>query len=436
MGSSPRAGLVAPMRPDKVARAGAGRRALGRARRATAIAAGADPPPRTDAAGRRRGRADLRRGRPARRTRSPRGLAGSPGCGPGDRVGPVARDGRAFVEALLGVAKLGADAVLLNPSFAAPQITDVCRREGAAALVVDEDLAGAHPRRRPRAPRGSWPGGRRAPPARPVAGGPRAGDRRAAGAAAGRAGRVTILTSGTTGAPKGATPRRRSRRARPGRRRCSSASRCARARRSRRRAALPRLGLREPPARACRWATRWSCAAASTPRAALATSRRTAVTALIVVPVMLQRILALPRAARSALRHLVAAGRQRRAGRRVPGDLVDPLDGRLRRPPLQRLRLDRGRAPRRSPRPRTCAPRPGPRAGRRAGRVVQLARRARAPRSRRATRAASSSATRCSSRATRAAASKDRHRRPDVHRRRRPLRRGRAACSSTAATTT
>ena len=197
-----RAGLVAPMRPDKVARLAVAAARWG-ASPATAIVAGAIRHPDRILVDRRRGRADLRRGRPAHE-RHRRGLAAEAGVGPGDRVGVLCRDGRAFVEAVLGVAKLGADAVLLNPSFAAPQVTEVCRREEVAALVVDEDLAGltrGAARGRPRVLAWRTPGSRRRGPSLEALA---AGDPEPP-APPPAAGRVTILTSGTTGVPKGAT---------------------------------------------------------------------------------------------------------------------------------------------------------------------------------------------------------------------------------------
>ena len=65
-------------------------------------------------------------------------------------------------------------------------------------------------------------------------------------------------------------------------------------------------------------------------------------TALVVVPVMIQRILELPdevldRYDLSKVRAVPLSGSA------LPGDLVGPLDGPLRRRPLQPLRLDRGR---------------------------------------------------------------------------------------------
>jgi fatty-acyl-CoA synthase len=132
-----------------------------------------------------------------------RGLAAQ-GIGAGDRVGLLCRDHRGFVEAAIALAKLGADTLLLNTSFSAPQITEVCRREDAVALLHDEEFtelteeAGRESRRFVVWREGGSGAGdaladligngdrsRPAPPPRP--------------------GRVTILTSGTTGTPKGAT---------------------------------------------------------------------------------------------------------------------------------------------------------------------------------------------------------------------------------------
>jgi fatty-acyl-CoA synthase len=125
------------------------------------------------------------------------------GINAGDRVGLMCRDHRGFVEGVLAVAKLGADALLLNTSFAAPQLAEVCRRENAAALIYDEEFAeltaeAGRDRRRFVVwhEQGSQP--------EPTLGEliDRGGDVPLAPPP--RTGRVTILTSGTTGTPKGA----------------------------------------------------------------------------------------------------------------------------------------------------------------------------------------------------------------------------------------
>jgi fatty-acyl-CoA synthase len=62
---------------------------------------------------------------------------------PGTGVGLLARNGRGFVEGLVAISKCGADALLLNTGSAAAQVAAVLDREGAVAVVHDEDL-GAH----------------------------------------------------------------------------------------------------------------------------------------------------------------------------------------------------------------------------------------------------------------------------------------------------
>jgi fatty-acyl-CoA synthase len=126
----------------------------------------------------------------------------SRGLAAGDGVAVLVRNHRGFLEAVFASAKCGARIVLLNTSFAGPQIREVAEREGTDLLVYDEEYADAlkgidDP------PRGRWrawadtPGddtlealieeGDRSAPPRPR-----------------EAPRITILTSGTTGSPKGA----------------------------------------------------------------------------------------------------------------------------------------------------------------------------------------------------------------------------------------
>src|SRR5262245_32803173 len=47
----------------------------------------------------------------------------------GDGVGVMVRNHRGFVDALVALSKLGADAMLLNTAFAGPQLTEVVQRE-------------------------------------------------------------------------------------------------------------------------------------------------------------------------------------------------------------------------------------------------------------------------------------------------------------------
>ncbi len=123
------------------------------------------------------------------------------GVSPGDGVAVLCRNHRGFVEISAALAKLGADVVYLNTSFAAPQLAEVVARESIRALVHDEefaDVAAAVPEHVPRFVawcEGRVPvptldeliqagdPGRPPPPPRP--------------------GRLVILTAGTTGTPKG-----------------------------------------------------------------------------------------------------------------------------------------------------------------------------------------------------------------------------------------
>jgi fatty-acyl-CoA synthase len=68
-----------------------------------------------------------------------RGLEGL-GVAEGDRVAILCRNHRGFVEASVGVAKLGADLLFLNTAFSAEQLTEVLLREQPLALVLDEEF--------------------------------------------------------------------------------------------------------------------------------------------------------------------------------------------------------------------------------------------------------------------------------------------------------
>src|SRR2546430_12130785 len=65
----------------------------------------------------------------------------------------MCRNHRFFIDATVACSKLGANALYLNTMFAAPQITDVVRRESPRAIVFDEefgDLVGEAATRRKR----------------------------------------------------------------------------------------------------------------------------------------------------------------------------------------------------------------------------------------------------------------------------------------------
>jgi fatty-acyl-CoA synthase len=125
------------------------------------------------------------------------------GLEPGDGVAILVRNHRGFIDSVFAAAKCGARIILLNTSFAGPQIREVASREGTDLLVYDEEyeemLGDVE------LPRGRWrawtdedqgaedtiealirSSSTKTPP-KP-----------------GETPRITILTSGTTGTPKGA----------------------------------------------------------------------------------------------------------------------------------------------------------------------------------------------------------------------------------------
>ena len=124
------------------------------------------------------------------------------GAGEGDTIGILCRNHRGFLDITFAVAKLGGRALYLNTDFAGPQLHDVCVREQVALLVHDEEyddlVAPIEPRLGTLLGWTEGPGGDDAlqtliaahagqvapPPARRSA--------------------VVLLTSGTTGTPKGA----------------------------------------------------------------------------------------------------------------------------------------------------------------------------------------------------------------------------------------
>jgi fatty-acyl-CoA synthase len=113
--------------------------------------------------------------------------------GPRSTVGILARNHRGFVLGVVAAAKLGADIVYLNTGFAGPQLADVVAHEGIDTIVHDDEFAGiVEGSGAPVSVSGSelaaLAAQRSILPLRPIR----------------RVGRTVILTSGTTGRPKGA----------------------------------------------------------------------------------------------------------------------------------------------------------------------------------------------------------------------------------------
>jgi acyl-CoA synthetase (AMP-forming)/AMP-acid ligase II len=308
------AGLVSPIRPDKLARIG-----LTFSRWGTTPAAGAivgairypDEPALIDELGK------LTFEEVHRRTNALARALSSAGIGAGDGVAIMCRDHRGFIDATIASSKLGASALYLNTAFAGPQLEEIVEREKPLALIHDEEfseLLGEAGRGRKRFI--AWSDGDGSsdptleelisstsdaeldPPPQP--------------------GRFVILTSGTTGTPKGAQ------REPPGLwPAVSFLSRIPLRRRETTMIAAPlfhswgfahfSLGLL--------LSSTYVLRRKFDPEAALEAVARTRATALVVVPVMLQRILELRAERRrkydtSSLRIVAASGSS------LPGELA------------------------------------------------------------------------------------------------------------------
>jgi acyl-CoA synthetase (AMP-forming)/AMP-acid ligase II len=125
----------------------------------------------------------------------------------GDGVAIMCRNHRGFVEATVACSKLGADALYLNTGFAGRQITEVVRREKPVALIYDDEFEGlTHDAGLRRKRFIAWHDGERRPKDPLIEDLIAEGDRDDVVPPAEK-GRVIILTSGTTGSPKGAQRR-------------------------------------------------------------------------------------------------------------------------------------------------------------------------------------------------------------------------------------
>jgi len=123
----------------------------------------------------------------------------------GDGVAIMCRNHRGFIDATVACSKLGADALYLNTAFAGPQITDVVKREKPRAIVFDEEfaelVADAAVRRKRFV---AWHEAESELDDPTLESLIDEGDSSDV-VPPGQKGRVVILTSGTTGTPKGAS---------------------------------------------------------------------------------------------------------------------------------------------------------------------------------------------------------------------------------------
>ncbi|MBZ5736450.1 AMP-binding protein [Nocardioides sp. TRM66260-LWL] len=136
-----------------------------------------------------------------------RGLAAL-GVREGDGVAIMARNHRGFIDATNAAAKLGADILYLNTAFAGPQLREVLARDKPTVLVYDEEFAGligdSAVQHRVLAWTDSTPDAAGLVDGLPTLESLIAGHDAADLAAPQRHARIVILTSGTTGTPKGA----------------------------------------------------------------------------------------------------------------------------------------------------------------------------------------------------------------------------------------
>jgi fatty-acyl-CoA synthase len=232
------------------------------------------------------------------------------GVGPEDSVAIMCRDHRWFIEATVALGKLGATALYYNTAFAGPQLKEVTEREDPVAIVYDEEFSEALKRAvgdRKRFIAWQDEGEHGETTVEELIERGEDGDVDAPA----KPGKITLLTSGSTGTPKGAS------RSEPDALEALVA-------------VLSRIPLRahERTVFAAPLFHAWGflqfnmgLLLSSTfvlrrkfdPEASLEAVQETGATALVVVPVMLQRILELHHATRrkydvSSLRVVAASG--------------------------------------------------------------------------------------------------------------------------------
>ncbi len=237
------------------------------------------------------------------------------GVGPGDAIAVMCRNHRGFVDISIAAAKLGADILYLNTAFAGPQLVDVLERENPKIVVHDEEFSALLDKADTRERVLGWVDD------------PAEGDVTLESlieegspgepSAPAKQSRIIILTSGTTGTPKGAP-------------RSEAGIEAATALLSR----LPlKSGWRTHVAAPLFHTWGWAHFALAMllgstvvlrrkfePEAALRTLVEEDCDSLVVIPVMLQRIMALPKETRDAYdlsRVKVVAA----SGSALPGDL-------------------------------------------------------------------------------------------------------------------
>jgi acyl-CoA synthetase (AMP-forming)/AMP-acid ligase II len=195
------AGVIRPMRPDKIARIAREIARWGASPAAGIIGAAII---RGNDVGMYDEKGELTFGEMDRRSNALARALADEGVGPGDGIAIMARNHRGFVDATLAVSKLGAHGLYMNTAFSGPQLVDVMDREGPEVLIYDaefSELLGeakeGHKRFVSWADDGSTNGDKTTDELIESADD-------AALSPPDEEGRFVILTSGTTGTPKGA----------------------------------------------------------------------------------------------------------------------------------------------------------------------------------------------------------------------------------------
>ncbi|WP_163709533.1 acyl-CoA ligase FadD12 [Mycobacterium timonense] len=201
IGTMRRAGLIAPMRPDRYVRIAAAMRREGMGMTSGFASAAQRCPDRP-------GLVDERgsltwRELDERCNALAAALQGLPSGQP-RVIGIMCRNHRGFVEALVAADRIGSDILLLNTSFAGPALADVVAREGVDAVIYDEEFTATVDRALAGTPDAArivaWTDAEHALTIEKLIA-ERTG---AQPKRTGRKGKMILLTSGTTGTPKGA----------------------------------------------------------------------------------------------------------------------------------------------------------------------------------------------------------------------------------------
>ena len=128
------------------------------------------------------------------------------GIGVGDSIGLMCRNHRGFIDAVIAASKVGANVLFLNTAFSGPQLADVAKREKPKALIYDhefEELIHDASRRRKRYI--AWHEAEDGKPDDPRLDDLIDGGDTSDVSPPSERGKAIILTSGTTGTPKGAS---------------------------------------------------------------------------------------------------------------------------------------------------------------------------------------------------------------------------------------